>query len=178
VITGVAGVIMSKAGLRLPHSALPIALAAGIGGVLFILVERMFGSKETNAEISWAVALAMAAGQVLAIAFPGTSRSGATILFALLLGTTRPAAIEFSFLLGIPTLCAAGAKTLWDAHKAGVHIEWMPLGIASLAAAISSVFAVRWLISYVRNHTFVGFGWYRIALAIVVLASYFAGFLH
>jgi undecaprenyl-diphosphatase len=105
----------------------------------------------------------------VAVAFPGASRSGSTILFALLLGLGRGPATEFSFLLGVPTLCAAGAKTMLDALKHHEVILWQPLIIATIVAAVASVFAVKWLLRYVQSHTFTGFGVYRIALGVVLL---------
>jgi undecaprenyl-diphosphatase len=178
VITGVGGLAMKKAGLELPNTALPVVAALFVGGVLFVAVEWWLRGRPRQEEITWAVAIAIGVAQLAAIAFPGTSRSGSTILVALMLGMARPVATEFSFLLGVPTLCAAGAKTLYDALKAGETIDWTALTIASIASAISSVLAVRWLLGFVRTHTFVGFGWYRIILAAVLLGLYFIGWLH
>jgi undecaprenyl-diphosphatase len=177
-ITGAGGLLMKKAGLELPETAIPVVAALIVGGVLFILIETRLRGRTTSDEITWTIAIAIGIAQLAAVAFPGTSRSGATIIVALLLGMGRPAATEFSFLLGVPTLCAAGAKTLYDAMKAGMVIDWNALIIASVASAISSILAVRWLLGYVRHHTFIGFGWYRIALSAVLLALYFVGWLH
>lgn len=178
VITGAGGLAMKKAGLELPDTAIPIIVALFVGGILFLVVERRMKGSEPSSDITWKLAIAMGLAQLLAVAFPGTSRSGATILIALMFGAARPAATEFSFLLGVPTLGAAGAKTLLDALKHGEPIDWGALAIASIAAAISSILAVRWLINYVRTHTFVGFGWYRIGLSLVLLGFYFIGWLH
>jgi undecaprenyl-diphosphatase len=177
VITGAGGLSMKRLGLRLPETALPVLAALFIGGVLFIAVERWLRGREPRNEITWTIAIAIGVAQLLAVAFPGTSRSGATILVALILGLGRPVAIEFSFLLGVPTLCAAGAKTLYDAWKTGIQIDWGVLAVASLASAVSSILAVRWLLGYVRSHTFVPFGWYRIGLAVLLLGLFFAGWL-
>jgi undecaprenyl-diphosphatase len=168
-ITVVGALVMKKAGLQLPHTARPIALALLIGGVLFVAVEWWLRGRQATSEITWTLAIAFGLAQLVAVAFPGTSRSGATILFALILGLGRGPAIEFSFLLGVPTLCAAGAKTMLDALKDHEVILWGPLIVATLVAAIFSVFAVRWLLRYVQNHTFTGFGIYRIALGIALL---------
>lgn len=178
VITGAGGLLMKKLGLELPETALPVLAALFIGGVLFVAVERWLRGREPRDEITWTIAIAIGVAQLAAVAFPGTSRSGATILVALILGLGRPIAIEFSFLLGVPTLCAAGAKTLYDAWKAGMEIDWAALAIASVASAVSSILAVRWLLGYVQSHTFTSFGWYRIALSVVLLALFFAGWLH
>ena len=178
VITGAGGLAMKKAGLELPDTAIPIIAALFIGGILFLIVERRLSGKTPSAEITWKLAIAMGVAQLLAVAFPGTSRSGATILIALMFGAARPAATEFSFLLGVPTLGAAGALTLFKAMKSGAPIDWNALAIASTAAAISSILAVRWLLGYVRSHTFTGFGWYRIGMSAILLGLYFAGWMH
>ena len=169
LITAVGGLTMKKAGLELPETAMPVALALLIGGVLFLVVERWMRGHEGTSEITWVLAVAFGLAQLVAIAFPGSSRSGSTIIFALALGLARRPATEFSFLLGVPTLCAAGAKTMLDAIKEGEVILWGPLIIATVVASICSVFAVRWLLRYVQSHTFIGFGIYRIVLGIVVL---------
>ena len=166
----VAGVlVMKKGGLTLPHTVMPIALALLIGGVLFIAVETWLRGRKTTLEVTWTLAVVFGLAQLIAVAFPGSSRSGATILFALILGMARGPAVEFSFLLGIPTLLAAGAKTSLDALKAHETILWSPLIIATLVSAVVSFVAVKWLLHYVQNHTIVGFGVYRIALAVVLI---------
>ena len=166
----VAGVlVMKKGGLTLPHTVMPIALALLIGGVLFIAVETWLRGRKATLEVTWTLAVVFGVAQLIAVAFPGSSRSGATILFALILGMARGPAVEFSFLLGIPTLLAAGAKTSLDALKAHETILWSPLIIATLVSAVVSFVAVKWLLHYVQNHTIVGFGVYRIALAVVLI---------
>ena len=154
-ITAVGGLLMKKMGLRLPESVVPIAVALLVGGILFIAVEYAVRKRNPVAEVTWAVAIAIGAAQLVAVAFPGTSRSGATILFALLLGLGRGPATEFSFLLGVPPLCAAGALKLLESIKAGgavleqgavktvIPMEWGPLAVACVVAAISSVLAIR-----------------------------------
>lgn len=166
--------------IGLPHTVGPIGWALLVGGVLFIVVERWLVGREAIMDVSWTLAVVFGLAQVVAVAFPGTSRSGATILFALMFGLGRGPATEFSFLLGVPTLCAAGAKTLLDAlkHKEDIMahggvIHWGPLILASLVAAVSSILAVRWMLSYVRSHTFTGFGWYRVALGLVILGLHY-----
>lgn len=168
-LTVVGGLAMKKAGLELPHTPLPIALALLIGGLLFIVVERWLGNRPRNSQITWTLAIAFGLAQLLAIAFPGSSRSGCTILFALMLGLNRGMAIEFSFLLGVPTLCAAGAKTIWDAIKADEVILWSPLIMATLVAAIVSFFSVKWLLRYVQQHNFIGFGIYRVVFGGLII---------
>ena len=123
-------------------------------------------------EITWPVVFAVAAGQLIAAVFPGSSRSGSTILLALLLGLNRPAAAEFSFLVGIPTMLAAGGLKIFKAlHHPAVGAPQENWGLVLLATVIASVvsfIAVKWLLRYIQTHTFNVFGWYRIALAIAI----------
>lgn len=168
-ITVVGVLVMKKAGLGLPHEVAPVAKALLVGGLLFVGVEFWLRGRKSSNEITWVLAIAFGLAQCLAVAFPGTSRSGATIILALILGLGRVPAIEFSFLLGIPTLFAAGAKTSLDAFKAHEVILWSPLIIGTLVAAAVSFVAVKWLLHYVQSHTFTGFGIYRIVLAVVLL---------
>src|ERR1044071_1878729 len=90
VIAGVGGFILDKKGFKLPEQLLPVAIALLVGGILFLVVERTLRGKVLRNEITWTVVLAVGLGQLLAAIFPGTSRSGATILLALMLGTNRP----------------------------------------------------------------------------------------
>src|SRR5262245_42779212 len=108
LVTGVGGLIAKKAGFTLPKEILPIAWATLIGGVGILLIEGWRRGQPAFTRIGWPVALAVGVAQIAAAIFPGTSRAAATILIALALGVSRRAATEFSFLLGIPTLFAAG----------------------------------------------------------------------
>jgi len=173
-ITAIGGLVLKKMGWKLPESPGPVAWALIIGGILFLIVEFLVRGQKLSNEITWLVVLAVAAGQLIAAVFPGASRSGTTILFALLLGSSRPAATEFSFLVGIPTMLAAGAfeifKTVHHPDPTAPHENWRALFFATVIAALVSFFAVKWLLRYVQSHTFILFGWYRIAIAIVIFA--------
>jgi undecaprenyl-diphosphatase len=173
-ITGVGGLLLSHFGFELPESPMPVAFALLAGGIAFIVVERRLGDRRQAETVGWSVALAVGLAQLVAAALPGTSRSGAAILVALALGLARPAAIEFAFLVGIPTMLAAGGLKIfeaWSAPGAGAPPEgWAMVGLGCLAAAAVSFAAVWWIMRYVRSHTFVAFGWYRIVLAVAVLA--------
>ena len=174
-ITGAGGFVLEKKHFKLPETATPIAMALLVGGLLFLLVEAWLKKKPTANEITWRVACAVGVAQLIAAVFPGTSRSGASIIFVLILGVNRPLATEFSFLVGIPTMLAAGGvkilKALHHAHDAGAPGEnWSMVLLGTIIAAIVSFAAVKWLLRFVQTHTFVSFGWYRIALAIVILA--------
>lgn len=166
----IAGVlVMKKVGLALPKTVTPVAWALLVGGALFIAVEFWLRGRPGSSEITWLLAVVFGVAQCVAVAFPGASRSGVTIILALLLGLGRNPAVEFSFLLGIPTLFAAGTKTSLDALKENREILWSPLLIATLVAAAVSFVAVKWMLRYVEGHTFTGFGVYRIVLAVVLL---------
>lgn len=169
-ITAVGGVAMKKLGLKLPETTRPVALATLVGGVLFLAVEAAVARRGARpAPNGWTLAVAMGCGQLLAAAFPGASRSGSTILLGLLLGAGRPEATAFSFLLGVPTLLAAGGLQVVEALRDGVHEPLAPLLLASAVAALSAFATVRWLLGYVRGHTFVPFALYRIALGAALL---------
>lgn len=171
VITGIGGLILKKCHFRLPETTTPVASATLIGGVFFVVVEQWLKKRPLSDQITWRVALAVGLSQLLAAVFPGTSRSGVTILVALVLGTGRPAATEFSFLLGIPTLLAAGGLQIASAfhHHETASVHWGMLLLASVVAAVVAFGAVKWLLRFVQTHTFVGFGWYRILLGLGML---------
>jgi len=172
-ITGAVGLVIDKLGFKLPDKPLPVAVALFVGGVLFVAVERWLRGKTLSNEITWTIVLAVAVGQLVAGVFPGTSRSGSTILLALMLGLARPAATEFSFLVGIPTMLAAGGLKMFKVlhHHADAPMEnWGSLLLSAAVAAVVSFVAVKWLLRYVQTHTFSAFGWYRIALAILIFA--------
>ncbi|HYR57790.1 MAG TPA: undecaprenyl-diphosphate phosphatase [Chthoniobacteraceae bacterium] len=173
-ITVAGALILKKLRFQLPHTVFPIAMALLIGGIAFLFVERWIRERPGTNEITWTLAVVFGLAQIIAVAFPGSSRSGSTIIFALALGLARAPAVEFSFLLGVPTLCAAGAKTMLDALKAHETILWGPLIVTTLVAAVSSFFAVGWLLRYVQSHTFIGFGLYRIGVGVFLLVAFWA----
>lgn len=172
-ITGAVGFVLDKKGFKLPDTSTPIAIALLVGGLAFLAVEFFLRGKKLGTEITWTIAIAVAVGQLIAGTCPGTSRSGATIIFCLLLGLSRPAATEFSFLVGIPTMLAAGG---WKIFKSLHHPvigapkeDWGMLLFTTAVAAVVSFVAVKWLLRFVQTHTFNAFGLYRIALAIGIL---------
>ncbi len=173
-ITGAIGFLLDKGGFKLPEKLIPVATALFAGGVLFIVVERWLRGKTLSERISWPVVVAVGLGQIFAGVFPGTSRSGATILLALMLGLNRSLATEFSFLVGIPTMLAAGGikiyKALYHAPASAPAEPWDLLLLGTLVSAAVSFIAVTWMLRYVQTHTFAAFGWYRIALAIALFA--------
>jgi undecaprenyl-diphosphatase len=171
MITVIGGFIMEKKGFKLHDNPIPIAVALFAGGVGFVVVEGLLKGRPVSKDVTWAVVFAVGAGQLVAAGFPGTSRSGVTILLALVLGLNRVAATEFTFLVGIPTMLAAGGyKILKELrHSAGgPHEDWAMLMLGFVVAAVVSFIAVKWLLRYIQTHTFVVFGWYRIALALLI----------
>jgi undecaprenyl-diphosphatase len=171
VITGLGGVVLKKFGFKLTDKAFPVAMATLVGGILFLVAERWLRGKNRDANITWPIAIAAGLAQLVAAIFPGTSRSGITILIALMMGLNRSAAAEFSFLLGVPTLLAAGALQLFSALRSaqGVPESWDLVLLASVVSAVTAFAVVKWLLGFIQTHTFEGFGWYRIVLGILIL---------
>lgn len=139
-------------------------------GIIFILIERknLKGNINSIKEISYKLALTIGFFQCLAM-IPGTSRSGATILGALLLGVSRGVAAEYSFFLAIPTMAGA---TLLKLLKNGLNfttLEWQLLGIGSVVSFVVAYIVIKWFMGYIRQKTFKAFGIYRIILGILVL---------
>jgi undecaprenyl-diphosphatase len=171
-ITGAGGFLLEQTGFKLPERVGPVAAALFVGGILFLLVERWLRGKPLRNDITWSVVIAVGVAQLIAAMFPGTSRSGATILMALMLGLNRPLATEFSFLVGIPTMLAAGGLKIFNALQSpqtSTSEDWGLLALGTAVSAVVSFIAVKWLLRYVQTHTFTAFGWYRIVLAILVL---------
>lgn len=157
-----------------------VAAALILYGVLFIVMERLNKNKKpeinTVDDFTYGTALKIGLFQLLAF-IPGTSRSGSTILGGMWIGTSRPAAAEFSFFLAIPIMLgASGLKIVKYILEYGVafsFVEMMLLAVGMLTAFIVSFVAIKFLVSFVRKHSFEAFGWYRIVLGVVVL-GYFA----
>lgn len=166
----------------------PVAMAFIVGGLIILLVERrhrraygerdLQGSRlarvETVDDMTALDALKVGLVQCLAL-IPGTSRSGATIIGAMVFGFSRKAATEFSFYLGIPTLMGAGAYSVWKQREL-LSLADLPMFAVGMAFAfISAWLCIRWLIRYVSTHDFTVFAWYRIVFGLVVLATAWTG---
>jgi undecaprenyl-diphosphatase len=170
-VTGAGGLLAKRLGFTLPAEVAPVAWATLLGGIAILGLERWLAGRRVDEEVSWGMALAVGLAQLLAAMLPGTSRAGATILIALALGLSRPRATEFSFLLGIPTLLSAGLLELREALGAGgaATTDWGLLALGWIVSFVAALMVVRWLLLFVQSHTFVAFGWYRIALGLVML---------
>ena len=135
------------------------------------------GEGKSLGQLTWKLAVIIGFIQCIAMC-PGTSRSLVTIVGGVLVGLSLSAAVEFSFLLGVLTLCAA---TVYKAAEAGPKMVeaygWAPMLVGSFAAWLSAVIAVKWMVSYLQKHSMAIFGHYRILLAIVVGIAMSMGFL-
>jgi undecaprenyl-diphosphatase len=157
----------------------PIVAAWAVGGVFILLALRRKGSEggRTLEELTWREALIIGIAQCFAL-WPGVSRSLATLGAAVLLGLSLPAAVEFSFLLGLVTL---GAATIYEGLKQGRQIialfGWANPVLGLVIAALTAFIAVRWMLGYLTKRSMAVFGWYRIGLAGLAAALLFTGIL-
>ena len=156
-----------------------VAIALIVYGVAFLFVEKRNADKAFRIhdvyDIDYRTALCIGAFQCLSL-IPGTSRSGSTILGAILLGVARPAGAEFSFFLAIPTMLGASALKLLKYLMEGGLPSGTEIGVLAVGCIVSfavSFFVIKALMDFVRKHSFAAFGWYRIALGALVLI-YFA----
>ena len=172
LITAVLGLVVSKLGFSLPDQVLPIAIALVVGGFWMFAAEYWSAKRPESDKITWTVAILVGLAQIVAAIFPGTSRSAATIFVAMLAGTNnRPAATEYAFLVGIPTMYAAsGYQILKHWNAGGVQEDWVAIAVGFVAATITAFIAVKWLLGYIRTHTFNAFAVYRIVLGVLLLA--------
>jgi undecaprenyl-diphosphatase len=176
LITLVLGFIATRLGFKLPTTVIPVAIATLVGGVAILGIEQYVAGKPKSAELTWSVAIWVALGQIVAGLLPGTSRSAATIFAAMLAGLTlRPAATEFAFIVGIPTMFAATAFELLKArHEAG-SADWSGLALGFVVSAAVAFVVVKWLLRYVQTHRFTVFAWYRIVLGVALLLMVHVG---
>jgi undecaprenyl-diphosphatase len=147
-----------------------VAIALVVGGVVLIVVERRkhTATIPTVHEIGWGTAFLIGLFQCLAM-IPGTSRSAATIIGGLLLGASRPAAAEFSFFLAVPTMLGACVYTLLKHGLSFTPQEWGLVAVGSVVSFTVAYAVIAFLMRFIKRHTFIGFGWYRIALGLLVL---------
>jgi undecaprenyl-diphosphatase len=145
-----------------------VGYALLIGGIIMIIFEHSKQSKKVEKHISYYRALMIGIFQSLAIV-PGVSRAGATIIGGQSLGIKRKTIVEFSFLLAIPTIMAASGLDLVKSNVSFNTSEWLLLIIGFISAFITALFAVRFFLRYIENHSFSAFGWYRIIIGLLIL---------
>ena len=153
-----------------------IALALIVFGIAFIIIEnwnkKRKNAKTENSQITYKDALIIGIFQLLAAIFPGTSRSGATIIGGLLIGLSRPNSAEFTFYLAIPTMLGASLLKLVKFGFGFTSMELVILLLGMLVSFLVSIFVIKFLMNYIKKHDFKVFGYYRIILGIIVLAYF------
>ncbi len=155
------------------YHAFSVAIALIVFGVAFIVIERRNKGKKAKItrleDITFQTALMIGVFQLIAAIFPGTSRSGATIVGALLIGVSRTVASEFTFFLAIPVMFGASLLKILKFGFAFSGMELAILTVGTLVAFIVSVVVIRFLMDYIKKHDFQVFGWYRIVLGVLVI---------
>lgn len=150
-----------------------VAIALIVFGVAFIVVENWNKNRTSKinslGEITYQTALMIGLFQLIATVFPGTSRSGATIVGALLIGVSRTVAAEYTFFLAIPVMFGASLLKIVKFGFNFTAMEAALLIIGMAAAFVVSLFVIRFLMGYIKKHDFKVFGWYRIILGAIVL---------
>jgi undecaprenyl-diphosphatase len=169
--TGIIGFLLYKIiKTFLLGNPLVTLLALLIGGLLLIILEKIYKEKDHHADkiekISYKNAFLIGIFQSISV-IPGVSRSAATIIPALLLGTKRKTAVEFSFLLAIPTMFAATSFDLIKSNFSFTLPEYSILAIGFIGSFLVAIIAVKFLLNFIKNHTFIPFGIYRIILTII-----------
>ena len=178
VPAAVVGILWDDVFNALFYNPVSVAIALiAVGGVFILLESRK--AKEARVrrvdDIAYWQALAIGVFQVLAAVFPGTSRSGATIMGALLIGLSRRTAAEYSFLLAVPVMFGASLLKLVKFGFAFTGTELLLLAAGMIVSFVVSLFVIGFFMDYIRKHDFKAFGWYRIALGAVVLIAAAAG---
>ena len=175
------GILFDSTLERLFYHAVPVALALIVFGIAFIFIERWNKGRKPKMtsvdQLTVPTVLVIGVFQLLAAVFPGTSRSGATIVGALLLGVSRSAASEFTFYLAVPVMLGASLLRVLQYGLSFSAAELMLLGTGMLTAFLVSVAVIRFLMNYIRTHDFRIFGWYRILLGSIVILLHAAGFI-
>lgn len=158
------------------YHPIPVAIALIVVGIVFIIVEMTRGklapSIDSIEEITYTTAIMIGLFQVIAAVFPGTSRSGATIVGAVMIGVSRATAAEFTFFLAVPVMFGASLLKAVKFIVAGVSITGMEvvlLIVGTLIAFVVSIFVIKFLMEYIKKHDFKVFGYYRIVLGILVI---------
>ncbi len=181
VPAAVVGVLFDDKIDELFYNPWVVAIMLILVGIAFIIIENLNKNKKPQIvqteQITYKAALIIGMFQLIAAIFPGTSRSGATILGAILIGLSRKLAAEFTFYLAVPVMFGASALKMLklDFSLLG-SLEWMVLIVGMLVAFAVSYFVINFLMSYIRKHDFKVFGYYRIILGLLVILYFaFAG---
>lgn len=173
VPAAIVGLLFDDVFDKLFYNYVCVAIALVVFGIAFIIIENKnkgVKPKITSLkELSYNTVLLIGIFQLLAAIFPGTSRSGATIVGALLLGVSRTVAAEFTFFLAIPVMFGASLLKIVKYGFAFKSMELVILLVGMIVAFITSLFIIKFLMSYIKKHDFKVFGWYRIILGIVIL---------
>jgi len=171
----IVGLLIKKHVDNILEKPMFIAIVMVLGGIILLFVDNWFRTPDIEKEeqITYKNSFIIGVFQLLAIIFPGFSRSAATIIGGMQQKLTRKLAAEFSFFLAVPTLAGAFAKSLWDAHKEtpGIltHHNLMFLITGNLIAFVIAIIAIKSLIAYLTKHGFRVFGFYRILVGIVII---------
>ena len=174
----IVGLLFDEVFEALFYNPVSIAIALIVFGIAFIVIDnwnknRKTKVKETSKEITYKDAFLIGIFQLIAAIFPGTSRSGATIIGGLLIGLSRPNAAEFTFYLAIPTMLGASLLKLLKFGLGFTGLEIAVLLVGMLVSFLVSVAIIKFLMNYIKKHNFKVFGYYRIVLGILVLAYFF-----
>lgn len=173
VPAAVIGILFDEVFERLFYNPTCIAIALIVFGIAFILIENWNKGRRPKirklSQITYQTALIIGIFQVIAAIFPGTSRSGATIVGALLIGVSRTVAAEYTFFLAIPVMFGASLLKVTKFGFQFTTTEAICLAVGTIVAFLVSVFVLRFLMTYIKRHDFKVFGWYRIVLGIIVL---------
>ncbi len=171
--SGILGVLYDDTIDRLFFNPTTVSITLVLYGIIMIMLEnRNKKPKVTDfSQLTYKLALGIGLFQCLAL-IPGTSRSGSTIIGAVLLGASRYIAAEFSFFLAIPTMVGASGLKLLKTGAAFSGFEWSVIAVGFITAFVVSVFAIKFLMDYIKKHDFKVFGYYRIVLGIIVF-TYF-----
>lgn len=171
--SGIIGVLFEDQIDALFFNPTTVAIALIVYGIIMIALENRNKKPlyKDFSQVTYKLALGIGLFQCLAL-IPGTSRSGSTIIGAVLLGTSRYVATEFSFFLAVPTMLGASALKLVKTGFDFTGFEWLVLATGSIVAFVVSILAIKFLLDYIKKHDFKVFGYYRIVLGIIVLAYF------
>ena len=175
---GVVGILWDDVFTKYFYNYQTVAIMLILVGVVFIIIERSNKNKiarvDSIDDISYGQAFLIGVFQMLAAIFPGTSRSGSTIVGSLMLGISRTAAAEFTFFLAVPAMFGGSAIKILKYSGGFNSAEVALLAIGMIVAFVLSIIAIKFLMSYIKKHDFKVFGWYRIILGIAVIGYFLA----